>query len=127
LKTGKKVIVVVPTSFLHLYQESNYCLGASRDPSDLFDPTIAKISYCNYDVFLLAKLVTDGAILLIDEFHELFFSQRLQVTEGKFISVLQRILVASKVVGVSATFRGEIGVKKITQMIPESIFIDSPS
>jgi hypothetical protein len=88
LKTGKKVIVVVPTSFLHLYQESNYCLGASRDPSDLFDPTIAKISYCSYEILLSAKIVTDGAILLIDEFHELFFNHRLEVIGGKFMSVV---------------------------------------
>jgi hypothetical protein len=30
------------------------------------------------------------------------------------------------VVGVSATFRSEIGIKKINQMIPGSIFINSP-
>jgi len=47
--TGKKVIVVVPTPFLHLYQESNYCLSASRDPADLFDSAVTKISYCSFD------------------------------------------------------------------------------
>lgn len=47
--TGKKVIVVVPTPFLHLYQESNYCLAASRDPADLLDPALARISYCSFD------------------------------------------------------------------------------
>ena len=54
ITTGKKVIVVVPTAFLHLYSESNYCLTASRDPADLFDPTITKISYCSYSSFFSA-------------------------------------------------------------------------
>lgn len=124
--TGKKVIVVVPTPFLHLYQESNYCLNASRDPADLLDPALVKISYCSFDQFLSAQLVTTGAVLLVDEFHEIFFNQRLQVIGGKLISVVQHFAIAHKVIGVSATFRGEIGLKKINQMIADSAFINSP-
>ena len=120
------MIVVVPTAFLHLYQESNYCLSASRDPADLLDLTVAKISYCSYDQFLSAQLSTTDCILLIDEFHEIFFNQRLKVVGGKLISVVQRLAVAHSVIGVSATFRGEIGLKKIKQMIPKSVFISSP-
>jgi hypothetical protein len=49
--TGRKVIVVVPTPFLHLYQESNYCYSASSDPADLLASAVTKISYCSYDLF----------------------------------------------------------------------------
>ena len=92
----------------------------------MFDPALAKISYCSFDRFLSAQVNTTDAILLVDEFHELFFNQRLEVVAGKLISVVQRLAVANKVIGVSATFRGEIGLKKINQMIPGSIFITSP-
>jgi hypothetical protein len=50
--TGNKIIVVVPTPFLHLYQESNYCPTASKVPEDINDPTIANIFYCTYEQFL---------------------------------------------------------------------------
>jgi hypothetical protein len=48
----------------------------------------------------------------VDEFHEIFFNQRLEVVGGKLISVVERLAVANRVIGVSATFRGEIGLKK---------------
>jgi hypothetical protein len=50
--TGKKIIVVVPTSFLQLYQESNYCPTASKIPEDINDPIVAEIFYCTYEKFL---------------------------------------------------------------------------
>ena len=62
----------------------------------------------------------------MDEFHEIFFNQRLETVEGRFVSVVQRFASAIKVIGVSATFREEIGLKKIKQMISDSIFINSP-
>ncbi len=62
----------------------------------------------------------------MDEFHEIFFNQRLKVVGGKLISVIHRLAVAHRVIGVSATFRGEIGLKKINQMIADSAFINSP-
>lgn len=73
--TGKKIIVVVPTPFLHLYQESNYCPTASKVPEDVSDPVISDIFYCTYEQFLqLGPAVLSSAIVLIDEFHEVFFN-----------------------------------------------------
>jgi hypothetical protein len=37
--TGKKVLVVVPSAFLHAYQQHFYCLTASKVPEKLSDPT----------------------------------------------------------------------------------------
>jgi ERCC4-related helicase len=48
----KKVLVVVPTAFLHLYQESNYCPTASKIPEDINDPTATQIFYCIYEHLL---------------------------------------------------------------------------
>lgn len=46
--TRKKVIIVVPTPFLHLYQESNYCTTASKVPEDINEPKTTDIFYCTY-------------------------------------------------------------------------------
>lgn len=75
ITTGKKVFVVVPTSFLQLYQEINYCPNASRVPEDLTETRAPNIFYCCYEQFMATKLImpTD-TILLVDEFHELFFN-----------------------------------------------------
>jgi hypothetical protein len=35
----KKVIIVVPSAFLHAYQQHFYCLTASKVPEKLSDPT----------------------------------------------------------------------------------------
>lgn len=67
-----------------------------------------------------------GTILLVDEFHELFFNQLVDVVNGHFISVIQRLMAAHKVIGVSATFREEAGIKKITNILFDSLFITPP-
>jgi ERCC4-related helicase len=36
--TGKKVIILVPSDFLHAYQQSFYCPSASNIPDDITDP-----------------------------------------------------------------------------------------
>ena len=64
-------------------------------------------------------------IILIDEFHELFFNQLAVVVNGKFVSVVLKLKAAAKVIGVSATFRGEAGVDKITTIL-NARFIKSP-
>jgi superfamily II DNA or RNA helicase len=36
---NKKVIIVVPSAFLHAYQQFFYCPSASEIPDDITDPT----------------------------------------------------------------------------------------
>lgn len=125
--TGKKVIIVVPTSFLHLYQESHYCPTASKIPDDINNINVADIFYCSFATFFsLEFVVLANAIVLIDEFHELFFNYPLRMIEGKLISVVQLLMSASKVVGVSATFRSDAGVKKIKTILPDTLLIAAP-
>ena len=37
--TGKKVIILVPSAFLHAYQQYFYCPSASNIPDDITDPS----------------------------------------------------------------------------------------
>ena len=72
--TGKKVIVVVPTSFLHAYQQNNYCPTASNIPEDMADHTVKQVFYSDFVRFLTPEFIVPAdTILLVDEFHELFF------------------------------------------------------
>ena len=56
-------------------------------------------------------------ILLVDEFHELFFDNPATVVNGKIISVILKFKDAFQLIGVSATYRGAIGIKKITNIM----------
>lgn len=126
-KTGKKVLVVVPNTFLQLYQESNYCPTASKIPEDINDPTVTEMFYCTYEqFFLLNSAVLSSAVVLIDEFHELFFNYSLSVVNKRLISVIQQLKISEKVIGVSATFREDAGIKKIKTILVDSLFITIP-
>ena len=72
-------------------------------------------------------IVPADTMLLVDEFHELFFNQPVNVVNGRLVSVIQRLMTAYKVIGVSATFREEAGMKKITNILVDSLFITSPA
>lgn len=56
-------------------------------------------------------------ILLVDEFHELFFDNPATVVNGKIVSVALKLRAAFQLIGVSATYRGETGIKKITAIM----------
>ena len=61
--------------------------------------------------------IPDDTILLVDEFHELFFDQQIQLVNGKMVSVISKLLSATKVIGVSATYRGNVGIDKIISIL----------
>lgn len=61
-------------------------------------------------------------VLLVDEFHELFFDQAAEIVKGKLISVILKLKAAAQLVGVSATFRGEAGVDKINAILEAQFF-----
>lgn len=67
--------------------------------------------------------MSSETIVLVDEFHELFFNTPLSVANGKLISVVQQLTLAEKVIGVSATFRGDAGVKKIKNILLDTLFL----
>lgn len=82
------------------------------------DSNIKQIFYSNFNRFIAPEFVVPSdTILLIDEFHELFFNQQVQLVNGKVISVISKLLSAVKVIGVSATYRGDAGIKKITSIL----------
>jgi hypothetical protein len=65
-------------------------------------------------------------VILADEFHELFFNQPATVVNGKLVSTILKLKAAVQLIGVSATFRGDAGIKKISTIM-ESQFIKTPA
>lgn len=111
ITTGKKVIVIVPSAFLHAYQQHFYCPTASKLPVDITDPNIKNVFYCSFERFNAPdfKMPTD-TILLVDEFHEIFFNQPATIINGKLVSTILKLKAAAKLIGVSATYRGDSGI-----------------
>lgn len=65
---------MVPTSFLHAYQQHNYCPTASKIPEDMADVTIKQVFYSDFLRFVAPEFIVPAdTIILVDEFHELFF------------------------------------------------------
>jgi hypothetical protein len=56
-------------------------------------------------------------VILADEFHELFFNQPAAVVNGKLVSTILKLRTTTHLIGVSATFRGDVGVKKINTIM----------
>jgi len=44
---GKKVIIAVPSAFLHAYQQYFYCPSASKIPEKITDPLVKEVFYCS--------------------------------------------------------------------------------
>jgi hypothetical protein len=49
------------------------------------------------------------------------------LVNGKVVSVISKLLSAVKVIGVSATYRGDNGIDKITSILKDSALIKPPS
>lgn len=64
--------------------------------------------------------MSTDTILLVDEFHEFFFQNNIQIHEGKIISHINKLMIAKRVIGLSATFRGDNGLDKITSILTDS-------
>ena len=52
-------------------------------------------------------------IVLVDEFHELIFGCPVKFIGNKLSSAALQLISAERVIGLSATFRGDAGIKKI--------------
>jgi hypothetical protein len=64
----------VPTSFLHAYQQYHYCPTACKIPDKMADQNSKLVFYSDFDRFIAPEFsVPADTVLLVDEFHELFF------------------------------------------------------
>ena len=90
---------------------------------DLWDPLVKEVHYCTYPDFLSGNIPED-AILLVDEIDTLFFSDTPKIVEARLVS---SVLLLSKyrVYGMSATFRGEQGKRKMKRLLNDSNFIET--
>jgi hypothetical protein len=50
----------------------------------------------------------------------------VKLINGKVVSVISKLLAAVQVIGVSATYRGNAGIQKITSILYNSVFIKPP-
>ena len=90
-------------------------------------PAIKEVFYSDFKRFTAPEfIVPTDTILLVDEFHEFFFDQQVQLVNGKVLSVISKLLSAAKVIGVSATYRGDAGIKKITSILKDCVFVKPP-
>jgi hypothetical protein len=65
---------VVPTSFLHAYQQHHYCPTASDIHENMADSAFKQVFYSDFNRFTSPEFIAPAdTILLVDEFHELFF------------------------------------------------------
>lgn len=72
---GKKIIIAVPSAFLHAYQQYFYCPSASKIPEKITDPNANQIFYCSYERLKAPEFeMPSDTVLFVDEFHELFFN-----------------------------------------------------
>lgn len=121
LMQGVKVAVVVPNEVLAAIQQDKYCPWASRIQDNLFKKDAKDVFYCTYDDFLTGEIPQD-TVILVDEIDALFFNDKPQLKGAKFLSAIL-LLNKYKVIGMTATFRGDQGRNKILQFIEDGYAI----
>lgn len=77
-----------------------------------------EVFYCTYDDFITGEIPLE-TVILVDEIDALFFSDKPQLKGTKFLSAIL-LLNKYKVIGMTATFRGDQGRKKILEFIEDS-------
>ncbi len=121
---GKKSVVAVPNEVLAAIQQQKYAPWASKIGNDLFT-SAAAIHYCTYFDIVTGEIPLD-CVLFIDEIDSLFFSDNPVVNRNKFTSAIL-ILNKYKVVGMTATFRGDQGLSVMKTLITSSFEIKTAS
>lgn len=117
INNNKKVVVVVPNETLAAKQQEKYSPWVSKDIRDLsLEDT--SISYCTYADFLLGTIPTT-ATLLVDEVDSLFFGDDPVVSGGRLLSTIL-LLNKYRVIGMTATFRGERGANMMKSFLKDS-------
>lgn len=74
--------------------------------------------YATYDEFITGNIPFD-AIIMVDEIDALFFNDKPELKGTKFLSAIL-LLNKYKVIGMTATFRGDQGRNKILGLIKDS-------
>jgi hypothetical protein len=117
---GNKTVVAVPNEVLAAIQQQKYAPRASKIGNDLFNDSISG-HYCTYEDVLTGNIPLNS-VLFIDEIDSLFFADSPAVTEGKFLSAIL-LLNKYKVIGMTATFRGEQGLSVMKALLTDSAVI----
>lgn len=79
------------------------------------------IHYCTYADAITGKIPAT-AVLFVDEIDSFFFSDKPLIFEGKIISTIL-LLNKHKVVGMTATFRGDQGQAKLSNFLNDSVVL----
>eukprot|EP00349_Pseudokeronopsis_sp_Brazil_P012300 CAMPEP_0202977714 /NCGR_PEP_ID=MMETSP1396-20130829/84411_1 /ASSEMBLY_ACC=CAM_ASM_000872 /TAXON_ID= /ORGANISM="Pseudokeronopsis sp., Strain Brazil" /LENGTH=212 /DNA_ID=CAMNT_0049716509 /DNA_START=1813 /DNA_END=2451 /DNA_ORIENTATION=- len=118
---GEKVAVVVPSEVLAVTQQDKYAPWANRVYDDLWRADVVGVFYCTYNDFLTGRIPLN-TVLLVDEVDSLFFNDKPAIRDGKFISSVL-LLNKYRVLGMSATFRGDQGRDKIVRLLRGCVVI----
>lgn len=117
---AKKTVVAVPNEVLAAIQQTKYSPRSSKDIGDVFlNNTL--INYCTYFDVLTGNIPID-TIVFIDEIDSLFFSDTPIVNVNRFLSAIL-LMNKYKIVGMTATFRGERGINMIKAFIKDTAVI----
>ena len=117
---AKKTVVAVPNDVLAAIQQQKYSPCSSKDIGDAFlNNTL--MNYCTYFDVLTGNIPID-TIMFIDEIHSFFFSDAPVVNGNRFLSAIL-LLNKYKIVGMTATFRGERGLNMIKSLLKDTAVI----
>jgi hypothetical protein len=117
---NRKVAVVVPNEVLAAIQQQKYSPWASKIGDDLFADN-TDIHYCTYADALNGTFPA-STVLLIDEIDSFFFSDKVELVQGIITSAIL-LLNKYKLIGMTATFRGEQGQAKLAAFLRDSVVL----
>ena len=81
------------------------------------------INYCTYDDLLTGNIPL-SALLLVDEIDSLFFADAPALSTGKLLSAIL-LLNKYRVVGMTATFRGQRGENMLKTFLEDSVILEA--
>ncbi len=81
------------------------------------------IHYCTY-VDLLSGRIPATTVLLVDEIDSLFFADKVELVQGRLLSAVL-LLNKHKVIGMTATFRGDQGQAKLSAFLKDSMVLNA--
>jgi hypothetical protein len=93
---------------------------SSKDIGDLFLANTS-ISYCTYSDFVTGSIPL-GTVLLVDEIDSIFFSDAPLISGGRLLSAIL-LLNKYRVIGMTATFRGERGANMMKGFLKDSVVL----
>jgi hypothetical protein len=109
---------VVPNEVLATIQQQKYSPWSSKVGDNLYAIN-ADIHYCTYIDFLTGNIPV-SATLLVDEIDSIFFADTPSVVANMLLSSIL-LLNKYKVIGMTATFRGDQGQAKLSAFLKDSI------